>query len=131
MTQILAIIKPIGLPYLEDILADLDNFGERLIEKNVKNVPESLIRAHYACDGNLPWVEAMIQDLKNKDFYFTIYEGSQKDFLELKVQIREKYSDKIETIKDYQRNVIHISESESEFNATVPIWEKYLKQQVK
>ncbi len=127
MDKILTIIKPSGVPFCEEILANLDEFGKRIATKKIEKVPLDTIVKHYERDQHLPWYGAMIADLANKDFCLAIYEGEMPDFLRLKNNIRDEYANKIEPHPDYIRNVLHVNETEEDFKREFDVWKQYLE----
>ncbi len=125
MVRLLAMIKPWGINYLDDILERLDKHGRLVKLAKVDQISLEDISAHYAILRSRENFNHMIMDFVGLPAVLAIYVGDQELFDTLKDRIREEYDAKVPVNPNHKRNVLHISNSEEEYLREMQIWSKF------
>ena len=137
------LIKPDHVDLAEQILHELDAYGQRIKTKKIRHVPKEVIENHYSIHKGKFFFKYMIDYFLNKPVVIAVYEGEDviKRFIEIigptdpskapKETIRGKYSkDSLENAIAEGRtvkNVIHRSDSPEEFIREIDIWKSYFE----
>jgi nucleoside diphosphate kinase len=113
MGRIFVVIQPWTIRFSAEILASLDEYGERVYSGSIESPSMSLLKKFYDdCIGK-PYYLPMIEDLEGKRVHVAVYEGNPKIFVGLKPEIRRKYASFIPPHPNWERDAIHISDDES------------------
>ncbi len=127
MSKLLVIIKPWSIQHEQEILAELDRQGKRLQTAVIEHVKLEDMAKHYEIYKERSNYQDMIHDFENLKVILALYEGNFDELNEAKKKIREKFAADIPPHKTHQRNVLHMSGDEKEFNREYAVWKQYLK----
>ena len=136
------LVKPDGIPRVEEILGILDQHGERILQGRVDNVPKELIERHYESHKGKYFYQWIIDFFEGQSVVPAIYqgEGVVQRFVEVighrdpskapNYTIRGRFSDDSEeraiAEKRHTRNVIHRAGSLEEAEGEGNIWMQYM-----
>ena len=134
-------IKPDHVKYADEILNLLDQYGTRIIHREV-SVPKEIIENHYSVHKGKPFYQRLINSFLDKNVVIAVYEGENitNKFREVigatepskadRNSIRGKYSNdtiaKAVAENRSLRNVIHASDSSNEAEREIEVWNSYL-----
>ena len=127
MAQILIMIKPWAHNQGYSILNILDNHGRRVKSANLNEASLEDIAEHYRIYEKDGFFNAMVQDFVGEPLFIAVYEGDQKKFNNLKSEIRQIYDGSIPKHPVHERNSIHISDNQDQFEREYSVWKEYLK----
>ncbi len=145
--QSFILIKPDHVDQAENILKELDQYGQRIVTVHVASVAYETIAEHYAGHRGRPYYEYMVQSFVGKPVVIAVFEGGQirERLIDAigptdprnapPTTIRGKYSnDSLErAIAEGRpvRNVIHRSDSATEAQREIHVWNSYFPDKFK
>ncbi len=131
-------VKPDHVKFAKQIFAELDKYGKRIFDSEVKSVPRDVIAEHYGVHKGKHFYEMLVRSFVGKPVAIAVYEGDDviRKFRDVvgvtdpskasKDTIRGKYgSDSKELAEKENRpikNVIHASDSFSEAKREISLW---------
>ena len=137
------LVKPDHVPVADQILADLDEHAERVATANLDECPRDVIENHYAVHRDKFFYDNLIAHFEGRPVVLAVYQGKHivQRFMDIcgvtdpakcgPETIRGKYgTDSLEKAiaeKRTPKNVIHRSDSISEAEREIKVWEQYLQ----
>ena len=126
MEKIFTGIKPWSLHHKDELLSQMDNIGKRLATILIESAPREPIVIQHSKYRNELWFDLLIDDLAGKPYLIVLYSGHQEKFNKMKLILREEFGEDIPPLPPLQRNALHISDSQQEFERDYNAWRNYL-----
>ena len=120
-------IKPWCLNHSDEILEELDRYGERLKIAAIQRMPLELIAKQYQEHEGQHFFESMVNDHQDKPAIIALYCGDLEIFKGLKTSIRDSLKEDISLHSGYSRDAFHMTINQIELNRDLKIWEGYFK----
>lgn len=111
---------------LDNIIKDVESKGSVVTLSRVYQIPRECIEQQYEDLSGQTFYNAMIQDHVNQSALIGVVEGDPSLFKTFKKEIREKYKSLVVPSEHYNRDVLHSSDSFSEYQKDIEIWRNFL-----
>ncbi|MBI4145981.1 hypothetical protein HY489_01440 [Candidatus Woesearchaeota archaeon] len=127
--SIIVMVKPWSIQHAESILSELDKHGKRRVVVRVDSLPFENLLQHYQDQSKEQYFLTMVRDMAGKPAVLALYEGDRTQFDKVKDALRLKHELDIPPHSSYQRNALHTSATEKEYQRELGVWSSFFRKE--